>query len=147
MAILRKLRDLGNTVLVIEHDVDVMADADYVVDMGPAVCEGLGRIHSIKKERVTDETLSLEEGAVRFFEKQYGKYQCSILQKAFVHFSLDPDLSIPLQQFSREQKAILYEGADSSAVKALFPRTCCPLHSLLCFVRLRLMGKRCQTES
>ena len=85
------------------------------------VCEGLGRIHTIKKERVTDETLSLEEGAVRFFEKQYGKYQCSILQKAFVHFSLDPDLSIPLQQFSREQKAILYEGADSSAVKALFP--------------------------
>ena len=85
------------------------------------VCEGIGRIHSIKKERVTDETLSLEDGAVRFFEKQYGKYQCSILQKAFVHFGLDPDLSIPLQQFSREQKAILYEGADSSAVKELFP--------------------------
>ena len=41
-------------------------------------CEGLGKIHSIKKERVTDESLSLEDGAVRFFEKQYGKYQCSV---------------------------------------------------------------------
>lgn len=26
---------MGNTVLVIEHDVDVMAGADYVMDMGP----------------------------------------------------------------------------------------------------------------
>lgn len=84
-------------------------------------CEGLGKIHSIKKERVTDESLSLEDGAVRFFEKQYGKYQCSVLKKAFAHYGLDQDLSVPAERFSREQKAVLYEGADSSAVKALFP--------------------------
>lgn len=35
IAILQKLRDLGNSVLVIEHDEDVMAAADYIVDMGP----------------------------------------------------------------------------------------------------------------
>jgi len=32
---LRALRDLGNTVLVIEHDMDVIAAADWVVDFGP----------------------------------------------------------------------------------------------------------------
>jgi excinuclease ABC subunit A len=35
IGIIKKLRDLGNTVLVIEHDPDVMAEADYIVDMGP----------------------------------------------------------------------------------------------------------------
>jgi excinuclease ABC subunit A len=33
--ILRRLRDLGNTVLVIEHDLEMIAAADYVVDFGP----------------------------------------------------------------------------------------------------------------
>ncbi|MBB6016180.1 ATP-binding cassette domain-containing protein [Deinococcus radiopugnans] len=33
--LLRKLRDKGNTVLVVEHDPDVMAVADHVVDLGP----------------------------------------------------------------------------------------------------------------
>lgn len=37
--ILKKLRDLGNTVLVIEHDMDVMAAADIIIDIGP----GAGR--------------------------------------------------------------------------------------------------------
>ncbi len=33
--VLRQLRDLGNTVLVIEHDLEMIRAADYVVDMGP----------------------------------------------------------------------------------------------------------------
>ena len=32
---LRSLRDLGNTVLVVEHDEEAIQAADYVVDMGP----------------------------------------------------------------------------------------------------------------
>ncbi len=32
---LKELRDLGNTVIVVEHDKDMMQSADYVVDMGP----------------------------------------------------------------------------------------------------------------
>ena len=32
---LRRLRDIGNTVLVVEHDEDAIRSADYVVDMGP----------------------------------------------------------------------------------------------------------------
>lgn len=32
---LKSLRDLGNTVLVVEHDEDTMREADYIIDMGP----------------------------------------------------------------------------------------------------------------
>ena len=32
---LKKLRDIGNTVVVVEHDKDMMLNADYVIDMGP----------------------------------------------------------------------------------------------------------------
>lgn len=36
IATLKKLRDHGNTVIVVEHDMDTIANADYVIDMGPA---------------------------------------------------------------------------------------------------------------
>ena len=32
---LKRLRDLGNTVLVVEHDRDTMLEADHLIDMGP----------------------------------------------------------------------------------------------------------------
>jgi len=35
LATLKGLRDLGNTVLVVEHDADTIREADYVVDLGP----------------------------------------------------------------------------------------------------------------
>ena len=34
--LLRRLVDDGNTVVVIEHDIDLIANADYVFEMGPA---------------------------------------------------------------------------------------------------------------
>ncbi len=36
LATLRRLRDLGNTLLVVEHDEDTMRAADYLIDIGPA---------------------------------------------------------------------------------------------------------------
>jgi excinuclease ABC subunit A len=33
--VLNRLVDLGNTVLVIEHNLDVMKTADYIIDLGP----------------------------------------------------------------------------------------------------------------
>jgi len=39
-----KLRDLGNTVIVVEHDEDAIRAADYVVDMGPGAGEHGGRV-------------------------------------------------------------------------------------------------------
>jgi excinuclease ABC subunit A len=42
--VLRQLRDLGNTVLVIEHDLDLLRAADFVVDVGPGAGRNGGRI-------------------------------------------------------------------------------------------------------
>ena len=34
IATLKKLRDQGNTVVVVEHDIDTMQQSDYIIDMG-----------------------------------------------------------------------------------------------------------------
>lgn len=41
---LKDLRDLGNTVLVVEHDKDMMLESDYIVDIGPGAGRHGGRI-------------------------------------------------------------------------------------------------------
>ncbi|MEY3729752.1 MAG: UvrABC system protein, partial [Pseudomonadota bacterium] len=41
---LRRLRDLGNTVLVVEHDEDAIRSADHLVDIGPAAGKGGGQL-------------------------------------------------------------------------------------------------------
>lgn len=42
--VLRRLRDLGNTVLVIEHDLEMIAAADYVIDFGPGAGKHGGQV-------------------------------------------------------------------------------------------------------
>ena len=41
---LRRLRDIGNTVVVVEHDEDTIRAADYLIDMGPGAGEHGGRV-------------------------------------------------------------------------------------------------------
>lgn len=41
---LKKLRDVGNTVIVVEHDEDTMREADFIVDIGPGAGEHGGEI-------------------------------------------------------------------------------------------------------
>ncbi len=44
LATLKQLRDLGNTLLVVEHDEDTMRQADYIVDIGPGAGVNGGRV-------------------------------------------------------------------------------------------------------
>lgn len=44
IATLKHLRDVGNTVIVVEHDEDTMKEADYIVDIGPRAGEHGGEI-------------------------------------------------------------------------------------------------------
>ena len=44
LAVLQRLVDAGNTVLVIEHDLDVVKSADYLIDLGPEGGEAGGQI-------------------------------------------------------------------------------------------------------
>ena len=57
--ILQKLTDGGNTVVVIEHNLDVIKTADYIIDMGPeggskggtVVCAGTGKLKRMKANK------------------------------------------------------------------------------------------------
>jgi excinuclease ABC subunit A len=42
--ILKDLRELGNTIIVVEHDPEIMAEADWILDMGPGAGETGGRV-------------------------------------------------------------------------------------------------------
>jgi len=44
IGILKSLRDLGNTILVVEHDPDAIDAADYVIDLGPGAGENGGKL-------------------------------------------------------------------------------------------------------
>lgn len=44
MNVLTKLRDMGNTILVIEHDTEVMRAADYIIDIGPFAGKNGGEV-------------------------------------------------------------------------------------------------------
>ena len=66
LATLQQLRDLGNTVIVVEHDEDTMRSADHIVDIGPGagihggnvVCSGSPKDICNCKESITGEYLS-----------------------------------------------------------------------------------------
>jgi excinuclease ABC subunit A len=47
LLVLQRLRDEGNTVIVIEHNLDVIKTADWVVDLGPEGGDGGGRIIAV----------------------------------------------------------------------------------------------------
>ncbi len=69
LATLQKLKNLGNTVLVVEHDEDTMRQADQIIDMGPGAGEhggfvvGVGTAEEIMKvpESITGQYLSGEK--------------------------------------------------------------------------------------
>jgi len=44
ISVLKKLRDLGNTVVVVEHDEEIIRQADYIIDMGPLAGKSGGEI-------------------------------------------------------------------------------------------------------
>jgi len=70
IATLARLRDLGNTLIVVEHDEDTMRHADYIVDMGPGagvhgghiVAEGTPQEVMGNPKRITGKYLSGELG-------------------------------------------------------------------------------------
>jgi len=59
LTVLHKLRDRGNTVVVIEHNLDVIKTADWIVDLGPEGGKGGGMIIAEgTPEHVADQTVS-----------------------------------------------------------------------------------------
>jgi excinuclease ABC subunit A len=60
--VLDRLVDLGNTVLVIEHNLDVIKRADWIIDMGPDGGSGGGQVVAIGPPSTIAKTLSSHTG-------------------------------------------------------------------------------------
>ena len=71
LAVLHHLRDHGNTIVVIEHNLDVIKTADWIVDLGPEGGDGGGKIIAVG----TPEQLAKAKGS------HTGKYVKKILSK------------------------------------------------------------------
>ena len=66
LATLKTLRDLGNTLIVVEHDEDTMREADYIVDIGPRAGKDGGRV--VAAGRIEDIIATPESLTGRFLK-------------------------------------------------------------------------------
>ena len=66
--ILRRLSDGGNTVIVIEHNLDVIKTADYIIDMGPEGGDGGGTVIA---EGTPEEVTEVPESYTGYYVKKY----------------------------------------------------------------------------
>lgn len=105
---LKRLRDLGNSVLVVEHDEETMMEADYIIDVG--IGAGIhggkiiaaGDINDIKnnEESLTGQYLSGRKKIDRSDKLKEGNGKFIELYGANVHNLKNVDLKIPLGTFT-----------------------------------------------
>lgn len=84
-------------------------------------CHGLGKILTVNKSSVLHEELSLEDGAVDFWEQKYKDYQIEVLYQAFRYYGVMVKPGTPVRAFHEGQMAILLHGVQSQEVKERFP--------------------------
>ena len=61
---LKDLRDLGNSLIVVEHDEDTMLEADYVVDIGPSAVlkwEKMSLAYTYTKDKAIEDTMTFTD--------------------------------------------------------------------------------------
>lgn len=104
---LKGLRDLGNTVIVVEHDEETIEEADFIVDMGPGAGEHGGEIvfsgtfDEIKKDKnsITGKFLSGREEIEILAERRSGNNQFIKVKGAAENNLKNIDVSFPLGMF------------------------------------------------
>jgi excinuclease ABC subunit A len=102
--VLRQLRDLGNTVLVIEHDLEMLRAADYMVDVGPGagrhggriVVAGPPQVVAAHEESITGQYLSGRANIEVPAQRRSGSGQALIIHGARAHNLQNVTASIPL---------------------------------------------------
>ena len=109
LAILRNLRDMGNTLLVVEHDEDTIRAADYVIDMGPGaglaggqvVCQGtVERIIECPASLTGSFLSGRSSFTIPSKRRPVSKKQAITVRKAAEHNLKKIDVSVPLGAFT-----------------------------------------------
>ncbi len=108
LATLERLRDLGNTLIVVEHDEDTMRSADYIVDIGPGagvhggevVCAGTVDDIISCKESITGKYLSGERKIPIPDKRRIGNGNVLTIKGAHENNLKKIDVSFPLGCFN-----------------------------------------------
>lgn len=120
---LKNLRDIGNTVIVVEHDKQMMEEADYIVDLGPGAGEHGGKVVAFGKPASLngDSITSLYISGKKVIEvpkkRRLGNGQKLVLKGASGNNLKKVNLEIPLGKF------ICITGVSGSGKSSLINET------------------------
>ena len=103
-----RLRDLGNTVIVVEHDEDAIASADHIIDIGPGagihggkvVAEGTAKQIEANSQSITGQFLSGQRGIPIPKQRNTGSGKMLSITGASGNNLQSVDLQIPLGMFT-----------------------------------------------
>ena len=125
---LKNLRDIGNTVLVVEHDKDMIMNADHVIDMGPAAGEQGGEVvgqgtpeEFSKAQTLTNDYISRRKEIAIPAERRKGNGKSLILKNASGNNLRDVSVEFPLG------KLICVSGVSGSGKSTLIAETLYPI--------------------
>lgn len=107
IASLKKMRDLGNTLIVVEHDEDTMRAADYLIDIGPGAGENGGQViaagtpKQVEKKRnsLTGQYLSGKKYIAIPSERRKGNGKKIVVKGASENNLKNLDVGFPLGEF------------------------------------------------
>ena len=126
---LKELRDLGNTVIVVEHDEDMMRSADYVVDIGPRAGRKGGEVvfQGTPDELLKTNTLTAQylngTTKIEFGERRKGSGKSLVLKGCTGNNLKHIDAEFPLG------KLIVVTGVSGSGKSTLINETLQPILS------------------
>lgn len=124
---LQNLRDIGNSVIVVEHDKDMIESADHIIDIGPGAGRNGGEIvsqgnlkHILDHNTLTTQYLNGTR-SIRYGERRPGNGNSLELKNASGNNLKNVDLSIPLGKF------IAVTGVSGSGKSSLINGTLYPI--------------------
>ncbi len=127
---LKELRDLGNTVIVVEHDKDMMLNADYIVDIGPKAGRKGGEVvfqgtpaEMLKTHTITAQYLNGEMSIEVPAKRREGNGKSITLHGASGNNLKNVDVDFPLG------KLIVVTGVSGSGKSTLINETLQPILS------------------
>ena len=127
---LKALRDIGNTVIVVEHDQDMMLNADYIVDIGPRAGRKGGEVvfqgtpdEMLKTDTITAQYLNGQQQIAIPEKRRKGNGQSLILRGCTGNNLKHVDVEFPLGRL------ILVTGVSGSGKSTLINETLQPILS------------------